>query len=162
MNGNLLFWMMALSSASGWETQGQDLGDLSLASVWLLTGSKFSVSHLMETRTEPGLLQEHSTFECMLATPCKILQGGRVDCPEKEYSPVARLKVFHEHCLSCWQFCYNHSQHTTLPLSVFICCQLPCSYFVSVLVGDSSFVLWFYSPQTQGILWLGSWMLWDT
>lgn len=28
----------------------------------------------METRTEAGLLQEHSTFEHMLATSCKILQ----------------------------------------------------------------------------------------
>lgn len=49
----------------------------------------------METRMEAGLLQEHSTFECMLATSCKILGGGGgggeefeesevSDCPEKE------------------------------------------------------------------------------
>lgn len=138
------------------------LGSPPFASVWLLTGWELSVSHLVEKRTEVSLTQEHSTSEHNFHHLVRYWAKGKHWLPRKRIILVARLKVFHEHCLSCWQLCYNHSQRTTLPLSVFICCQLPCSYLVRVLVGDSSFVPWFYSPQTQGILWLGSWMLWDT
>lgn len=97
------------------------------------------------------------------ATCCNVLRGwGREELIAQKKNNHQWLKVFHEPCLSCWQFCYNHSQHTALLLCVFICCQLPCSYFVSVLVGDSSLVLCFHSPRTQGILRAGSWMLWAT
>lgn len=103
--------------------------------------------------------QEVRVVSCRSTAPsdasCKILWRRGEELIAQKKNNHQWLKVFHEPCLSCWQFCYNHSQHTALLLCGFICCQLPCSYFLSVLVGDSSLVLCFNSPQTQGILWPG-------
>lgn len=112
--------------------------------------------------------RERRVVSCRSTAPsdasCCMLQdirGGEELIAQKKNNHQW-LKVFHEPCLSCWQFCYNHSQHTALLLCEFICCQLPCSYFVCVLVGDSSLLLCFHSPQTQAILWPGCWILWGT
>lgn len=144
----------------GEKPQGQDPGDLSLASIWLLTGLKicFSPDGDKNGGWCPAGAQH---LRMHPATCCTILgrgEGGEELIAQKKNNHQW-LKVFHEPCLSCWQFGYNHSQHTALLLCVFICCQLPCSYFVSVLVGDSALVLCFHGPQTRGILWQGSWML---
>lgn len=59
------------------------LGTYPLLPPEFLTGLKISASHLMETRTEAGLLQEHSTSKCVPATSCKILQGEELIAQKK-------------------------------------------------------------------------------
>lgn len=161
MNGNLLFWMTALSSASGWETPGP--GSWGSIPCFHLTLNRFENLCLSPDGGKkggwcPAGAQPPSDGSCYVLQDTGGAERGEELIAQKKNNHQW-LKVFHEPCLSCWQFCYNHSQHTALLLCVFICCQLPCSYFVRVLVGDSSLVLCFHSPQTQGILWPGSWML---